>query len=137
MTAVSMSGFGYTTPRSHLKLTKRGRAVFTTLAAVPLVIAAFIFALNGGGASATFETAQPGVEYTYVSVVAGQSSMEPGGRNRTDGRSARCCHRHPRVQRNVLRRPRARPAPRAAAAVRGLGRGANRPALQQAGALIR
>lgn len=79
MTAVSMSGFGYTTPRSHLKLTKRGRAVFTTLAAVPLVIAAFLFALNGGGASATFETAQPGVEYTYVSVVAGQSLWSLAG----------------------------------------------------------
>jgi len=41
----------HTQPR--LRLTRRGRAVFTTLAATPLVIAALFFALNGGGAVAT------------------------------------------------------------------------------------
>ena len=73
MTAVSYSTFGYAAPKSHLRLTKRGRTVFTVLAAAPLVIAAFLFALNGGPADATLETAQPGVEYTYISVVEGQS----------------------------------------------------------------
>jgi len=78
MSAMSMD-FGYSAPRavqpqSHLKLTKRGRTVLTTLAALPLVIAAFVFALNGGAASASLEsTAQPGVEYTYVTISAGQS----------------------------------------------------------------
>ena len=83
MSAVSIgstfgSTFGYAAataraPKTHLRLTRRGRAVFTALAAAPLVIAALFFALNGGGAAATLETAQPGVEYTYVLVEAGQS----------------------------------------------------------------
>lgn len=73
MSAVSMD-FGYTIPKPHLKLTKRGRTVFTTLAAIPVVIAAFLFAINGGGAQASLESGvQPGVEYTYVTVAAGQS----------------------------------------------------------------
>ncbi len=72
MTGMTMD-FGYTAPKSHLRLTKRGRAVFTTLAAIPLVIGAFLFAINGGGAQASLETAQPGVEYTYVTVAAGES----------------------------------------------------------------
>jgi len=37
----------------RLRLTRRGRVVFTSLAAVPVVIAAMVFALNGGGAVAT------------------------------------------------------------------------------------
>ena len=73
MSAMSMD-FGYTIPKSHLKLTKRGRAVLTTLAALPLVVAAFLYALNGGSASASLESeVQPGVEYTYVTVSSGQS----------------------------------------------------------------
>jgi hypothetical protein len=55
-----------TAPR--LRLTRRGRDVLLTLAAAPLVVAAFWFALNGGGATATLEhttgystvTVQPG-----------------------------------------------------------------------------
>jgi hypothetical protein len=58
--------------RSHLRLTKRGRAVFTTLAAIPLVIGAFLFAINGGSATATLEGAPAG-SYEYVTVEAGQS----------------------------------------------------------------
>ncbi len=73
MSAASMD-FGYSMPKPHLRLTKRGRAVFTTLAAFPLVIAAFVFALNGGAASASLESSvQPGVEYTYVTIAAGES----------------------------------------------------------------
>lgn len=73
MSAVTLSGFDYSAPKAHLRLTRRGRTVLTALAALPLVIAAFLFAINGGAADATLETAQPGVEYTYVSVVAGES----------------------------------------------------------------
>ena len=73
MSAMTMD-FGYSLPKSHLRLTKRGRAVFTTLAALPLVIAAFLYALNGGAASASLESGvQPGVEYTYVTIAAGES----------------------------------------------------------------
>jgi hypothetical protein len=70
MTAVGMD-LGYSMPK--LRLTPRGRAVFTTLAAIPLVIAAAFFALNGGGAVATQDVAQPGVVYEYVTVEAGES----------------------------------------------------------------
>ena len=69
MTAVSV---GYQLPKSHLRLTKRGRAVFTTLAALPLVVAAFVYAINGGNATATVDEA-PAQSYEYVTVVAGES----------------------------------------------------------------
>jgi len=57
------------TPR--LRLTQRGRGVLTFLAATPLVIAAFVFALNGGGATASLEGST--VPFEYVTVEAGQS----------------------------------------------------------------
>jgi LysM repeat protein len=75
MTAVSM---GYDFPKSHLRLTKRGRAVFTTLVALPLVIAAFVYAINGGSATATMDDA-PAQSYEYVTVVTGQSLWAVAG----------------------------------------------------------
>lgn len=72
MSAVGMD-FGFELPRPHLKLTRRGRAVFTTLAAIPLIIAAAMFGLNGGGAIATQDVAVAGGSYEYVTVEAGQS----------------------------------------------------------------
>lgn len=57
--------------RPRLRLTKRGRGVITTLAAAPLAIAAFVFALNGGGATASLEgSAAP---FEYVTVDSGES----------------------------------------------------------------
>ncbi len=56
----------------RLRLTRRGRAVFTTLAATPLVIAALAFALNGGMATATVEQADSGAA-SQVAVLPGQS----------------------------------------------------------------
>ena len=41
------------TPVTRLRLTRRGRVVLTTLAAVPLVLAAVAFAVNGGAAGAS------------------------------------------------------------------------------------
>ena len=41
------------TPVTRLRLTRRGRLVFTTIAAVPLVVGAVVFALNGGAAGAS------------------------------------------------------------------------------------
>lgn len=59
------------TARPKLRLTKRGRAVLLFLAATPLVIAAFAFALNGGGATASRTGSdQP---FQYVTVDAGES----------------------------------------------------------------
>lgn len=55
----------------RLCLTKRGRAVLTILAATPLVIAALLFALNGGGAAASLEGSD--ASFQYVTVESGQS----------------------------------------------------------------
>ena len=44
---------------TRLRLTRRGRVVLTTLAAIPVVIAAMMFALNGGGAIATSGAGHP------------------------------------------------------------------------------
>ncbi|MDF1478980.1 LysM peptidoglycan-binding domain-containing protein [Leifsonia sp. H3M29-4] len=75
MSAVSI-GFGvgddaFRAPRPRLRLTKRGRGVLTTLAAAPLVVAAFVFALNGGGATASLEGSD--VAFQYVTVDSGES----------------------------------------------------------------
>ena len=56
------------TPR--LRLTKRGRAVFTGLAATPVVVAVMLLALNGGGATAT---SADGGALEQVTLQAGQS----------------------------------------------------------------
>ncbi|QHC56956.1 LysM peptidoglycan-binding domain-containing protein [Rathayibacter tanaceti] len=57
--------------RTHLRLTRRGRAVVAILGALPIVAGAFVFGLNGGGAVASGDPA--GVEFQYVTVHAGQS----------------------------------------------------------------
>lgn len=73
--------------RSRLHLTRRGRAVFTALAAVPIVAVALVLALNGGVAIASGQTADGGVEavgFEYVTIKSGQSlwqlaeSIAPG-----------------------------------------------------------
>jgi len=56
------------TPR--LRLTKRGRVVFTSLAALPVVAAVMVFALNGGGATATSSS---GAELEEITMQAGES----------------------------------------------------------------
>lgn len=58
-------------PRVRLRLTRRGRAVLTALAALPVVIIALVFALNGGVAAATGEQAH--VTFHYVTVQSGDS----------------------------------------------------------------
>ncbi|MGO4692246.1 LysM peptidoglycan-binding domain-containing protein [Glaciibacter sp. 2TAF33] len=74
--AVAHSGFA-SAPTTRLHLTRRGRVVFTTLAAVPLVAAALAFALNGGIAAATSELGQSSaVQFDYVTVQSGQSLWE-------------------------------------------------------------
>lgn len=56
---------------SRLRLTRRGRFVFTSLAAAPLVVLALVTALNGGIATATTDLSTGSFE--YVTVEAGQS----------------------------------------------------------------
>ena len=58
-------------PRPRLHLTKRGRNVFTAIAATPLVIAALFFALNGGIATASLDGSD--AAFQYVTVASGQS----------------------------------------------------------------
>lgn len=62
---------GESAAATRLRLTRRGRAVVTTLAAIPLVAAALIFGLNAGGAAASGEAA--GQSFDYLTVEAGQS----------------------------------------------------------------
>ena len=57
--------------RVRLRLTRRGRVVLTMLVALPIVIGAMVFALNGGGAAATGE--QTHVTFHYVTVQSGDS----------------------------------------------------------------
>jgi Tfp pilus assembly protein FimV len=59
-------------PKTRMHLTRRGRVVLTTLAAVPLVIAAACFALNGGGAFAS-NGYGPAESFSHVTVSSGQS----------------------------------------------------------------
>ena len=58
----------------RLRLTQRGRAVLTFLAATPLVIAALMFALNGGGAEASLEGSD--VAFEYVTVQPGETMWQ-------------------------------------------------------------
>lgn len=57
--------------KTRLRLTKRGRGVLMTVAATPLVIAAFLFALNGTAATASLEGSTVG--FSYITVESGQS----------------------------------------------------------------
>ena len=64
--------FGTAVPASpRLRLTARGRAVLTTLAAAPLVAIALFLGLGGGDAVATQDAGTTAFE--YVSVAPGQS----------------------------------------------------------------
>ncbi|HTL39956.1 MAG TPA: LysM peptidoglycan-binding domain-containing protein [Pseudolysinimonas sp.] len=64
-----MSTIAYGTPR--LRLTSRGRTVFSVLAAIPVIAIALLVGPNVLGAQAT-STGGTG-EFTYVSVAPGQS----------------------------------------------------------------
>jgi hypothetical protein len=56
---------------SHLRLTRRGRVVFTVIASVPLVIGALFMAVNAGEAAASAPGAH--AHFSYVTVHDGQS----------------------------------------------------------------
>lgn len=62
---------GTQAPAPRLRLTRRGRLVFTSLAAGPLVALALAAALNGGVAAATSDLS--GGTFEYVTVQGGQS----------------------------------------------------------------
>ncbi len=60
----------------RLRLTRRGRVVFTSLAAIPLVLWALVAVLSAGGAAADAEGAGVGAGLAYVTVDAGASLWE-------------------------------------------------------------
>jgi hypothetical protein len=56
MSAVAVGGFAGIGPsgaRSHLRMTRRGRAVLLSIVATPVVAAALFFGISAGGATAT------------------------------------------------------------------------------------
>lgn len=57
--------------KTRLRLTKRGRRVLIALVVVPIIIAAFFSALNGGGADATNTAVSD--SSVYVTVQYGES----------------------------------------------------------------
>lgn len=59
------------TAQPRLRITARGRAVLLALAATPLIIAAALFGLNGGGAVATADSSAG--TFHYVTVDSGES----------------------------------------------------------------
>jgi hypothetical protein len=61
-------------PKLHL--TKRGRAVLTALISLPLIVAALVFAVNGGGAVATDHQ---GSALHYVTVESGETLWQLAG----------------------------------------------------------
>jgi LysM repeat protein len=58
--------------RSRLRLTKRGRAVLTTLAAIPVALFAISLVLGSGGAAAEVD-APSNVGLSYLTVADGES----------------------------------------------------------------
>jgi hypothetical protein len=64
------------TPASttRMRLTRRGRAVLTALAAIPLIVGATVFAFNGGAAIASGEAVS--ASFSHVTVAAGESLWE-------------------------------------------------------------
>jgi LysM repeat protein len=76
MSSVSLGGFaGYAIPdrsvaaSSHLRMTKRGRAVLLTAVATPLVVVALAFGINAGNATATSSS----TPLARVTVVGGET----------------------------------------------------------------
>jgi len=71
-------------PSTRLRLTRRGRVVFTALASVPLVAWAIVTVLGSGGAAADHGSA-PTMSFEYVTIGNGDSlwaiaeSLAPDG----------------------------------------------------------
>ena len=58
---------------TRLVLTRRGRRVISTLVALPLAIAAFIFALSAGDAAATNTSSSVSTSLTWITVEPGET----------------------------------------------------------------
>jgi hypothetical protein len=60
-------------PATRLRLTRRGRVVFTSLAALPLVVWALVAVLGSGGAAADGGSVLPATSFEYVTIGQGDS----------------------------------------------------------------
>ena len=63
-------------PATRLRLTRRGRIVFTSLAALPLVVWALVAVLGSGGAAADGGSVLPATSFEYVTIGQGDSLWE-------------------------------------------------------------
>jgi hypothetical protein len=72
-TAVSTTAPHASSGTTRLRLTRRGRIVFSTMAALPLVVGAFVVTINGGSAIAANSGTLGSSSFDYVTVSAGQS----------------------------------------------------------------
>jgi hypothetical protein len=74
---VNSARFNAAPRTARLRVTRRGYAVLTLVVAAPLVIAAFGFAVNGGGASAGADVSS--VAFEHVIVQPGESLWQLAG----------------------------------------------------------
>ncbi|MFZ6990793.1 hypothetical protein ACO0E1_02775 [Curtobacterium sp. RRHDQ66] len=71
MSTIALADMQGTAVRTRLRLTRRGRVVFTTLAALPVLIVVGLFALNGGQAAAGNTAAD--VHFQTVTIEPGET----------------------------------------------------------------
>lgn len=64
---------GATSVPTRLRLTRRGRIVFTALASIPLVVWALVAVLGSGGAAADVRSPAPASSFEYVTIGQGDS----------------------------------------------------------------
>jgi LysM domain len=74
--ASARPGSGVTPARTRLRLTRRGRIVFTTLGSLPLVVWALVAVLGSGGAAADAGADLGARTFEYVTVHQGDSLWE-------------------------------------------------------------
>ncbi|MTH67653.1 LysM peptidoglycan-binding domain-containing protein [Agromyces bracchium] len=71
--APTMPAFAAATPRTRLRLTRRGRIVVTGLAALPLAIGVLVGVLSSGGAVAGIDDGRAATTFETVEVGAGDT----------------------------------------------------------------
>ncbi|WP_353829026.1 LysM peptidoglycan-binding domain-containing protein [Agromyces sp. SYSU T0242] len=69
----TMPGFGRVVAKTRLRLTRRGRVVFTALAALPIIAGVLVGALSSGGAVAGVDDGRAAVAFETVVVGAGDT----------------------------------------------------------------
>ncbi|GAA1056544.1 hypothetical protein GCM10017608_32860 [Agromyces luteolus] len=69
----AMPAFGSTTPRTRLRLTRRGRVVVTGLAALPLVLGVLVGVLSSGGAVAGIDDGGAPTTFDTIEVGSGDT----------------------------------------------------------------